>query len=95
MLCLLSITVWLSHRVIAFDNGYFQPIHAFNDTSKKATDIRKNCERPYNLMKKREGLEQTRVRSLHGVVARSTGCYTTKNLSNFGVGELIKKTKGF
>ncbi len=34
-------------------------------------DIRKNCERPFNLMKKREGLETTRVRSRHGVVVRS------------------------
>ncbi len=59
-------------RVIAFDSGYFQPMPAFHDTSKKAIDIRKNCERPFNLMKKREGLEQTRVRSQHGVVARST-----------------------
>ena len=33
---------------------------------------KKNCERPFNLMKKREGLETTRVRSRHGVVVRST-----------------------
>ena len=59
-------------RTIAFDNGYFQPIPTFHDTAQKAIDIRKNCERPFNLIKKREGLEQTRVRSQHGVVARST-----------------------
>jgi hypothetical protein len=29
----------------------------------KAIDIRKNGERPFNLLKKREGLEQVRVRS--------------------------------
>ena len=29
-------------------------------------------ERPFNLLKKREGLEQVRVRSQHGIVARST-----------------------
>ena len=40
--------------------------------AEKAIEIRKNCERPFNLMKKREGLEQTRVRSQQGVVVRST-----------------------
>ncbi len=59
-------------RVIEFDNGYFQPIPAFYESSKQAINIRKNCERAFNLMKKREGLEQTRVRSQRGVVARST-----------------------
>jgi hypothetical protein len=59
-------------KTIAFDNGYFQPIPTFHDTAQKAIDIRKNCERPFNLIKKREGLEQTRVRIQHGVVARST-----------------------
>jgi SRSO17 transposase len=38
----------------------------------KALDIRKNGERPFNLLKKREGLEQVRVRSHHGVVVRTT-----------------------
>ena len=38
----------------------------------KALDIRKNGERPFNLLKKCEGLEQVRVRSQHGIVARST-----------------------
>jgi SRSO17 transposase len=37
-----------------------------------ALDIRKNGERPFNLLKKREGLEQVRVRSHHGVVTRAT-----------------------
>jgi len=59
-------------RTISFDNGYFQPMPTFHDISERAIGIRKNCERPFNLMKKREGLEQTRVRSQHGVVARST-----------------------
>ena len=59
-------------RIIPFDNGYFQPMPTFHETSERALSIRKNCERPFNLMKKREGLEQTRVRSQHGVVARST-----------------------
>jgi SRSO17 transposase len=38
----------------------------------KALDIRKNGERPFNLLKKREGLEHVRVRSHHGVVVRTT-----------------------
>jgi hypothetical protein len=59
-------------RIISFDNGQFQPISAFHETSQQAINIRKNCERPFNLMKKREGLEQTRVRGQHGVVVRST-----------------------
>jgi hypothetical protein len=59
-------------RIIAFDKGHFQPMPSFYAASQKAMDIRKNCERPFNLMKKREGLEITRVRSQHGVVVRST-----------------------
>ena len=38
----------------------------------KALDIRKNGERPFNLLKKREGLEQVRVRSQHGTIVRAT-----------------------
>jgi Transposase DDE domain len=59
-------------RIIAFDKGHFQPMPSFYTASQQAMDIRKNCERPFNLMKKREGLETTRVRSQHGVVVRST-----------------------
>ena len=59
-------------RTIDFDNGHFQPMPTCHNGSQEAIDIRKNCERPFNLMKKREGLEQTRVRSQHGVVVRST-----------------------
>ena len=59
-------------RIIDFDKGHFQPMPTFHNESQKAIKIRKNCERPFNLMKKREGLEQTRVRSQHGVIVRST-----------------------
>jgi hypothetical protein len=58
-------------RIIGFDNGHFQPMPTFHSGAQAAIEIRKNCERPFNLMKKREGLEQTRVRSQHGVVVRS------------------------
>jgi len=43
-------------RIVDYDNGHFQPMPTFHDGSQKAIDIRKNCERPSNLMKKREGL---------------------------------------
>ena len=59
-------------RHIPFDSGYFQRILYGSDAVSKALDIRKNGERPFNLLKKREGLEQVRVRSQHGVVVRST-----------------------
>jgi len=58
-------------RIIAFDKWHFQPMPYFYNASQQAMDIRKNCERPLNLMKKREGLETTRVRSQNGVVVRS------------------------
>lgn len=69
--CILEPTCSKS-RIIAFDNGHFQPMPSFYNASQQAMDIRKNCERPFNLMKKREGLGTTRVRSRHGVVVRST-----------------------
>jgi len=59
-------------RYIGFDNGYFQRLLYGSDAVLKALDIRKNSERPFNLLKKREGLEQVRVRSQHGLVAKST-----------------------
>lgn len=58
-------------RHIAFDNGYFQRLLYGSAEVSQALDIRKNCERPFNLLKKREGLEQVRVRSQHGIVART------------------------
>lgn len=57
-------------RHIPFDNGCFQRIFHGNEAVSKALDIRKNGERPFNLIKKREGLDQVRVRSQQGLVAR-------------------------
>jgi hypothetical protein len=37
-----------------------------------ANDIRKNCERPFNLLKNQTGLEKIRVRSQHATMARCT-----------------------
>ena len=59
-------------RHIAFDNGCFQRILYGSEAVSKALDIRKNGERPFNLLKKREGLDQVRVRSQHAIVARTT-----------------------
>ena len=59
------------YRRIAFDGGCFQPIpHATAGVS-KAIDLRKNGERPFNLIKKREGLEYTRVRGQHNILVQS------------------------
>lgn len=57
---------------IPIDNGYFQRLLYGSDAVSKAIDIRKNGERPFNLLKKREGLEHVRVRSQPGLVSRST-----------------------
>lgn len=65
-------TVCPQFRHIAFDNGCFQRILYGSEQVSKALDIRKNGERPFNLIKKREGLEQVRVRSQHGLLARCT-----------------------
>ena len=59
-------------RHIPFDNGCFQRILYGSEAVSKALDIRKNGERPFNLLKKREGLDQVRVRSQHAIVARTT-----------------------
>lgn len=58
-------------RHIPFDNGCFQRILYGSEPVSKALDIRKNGERPFNLIKKREGLDHVRVRSQQGLVARA------------------------
>ncbi len=68
--CLFEIDC-LKFRTIPYDSGYFQPMPTFLNESEQALKIRKHIERPFNLMKKREGLEQTRVRSQHGMIVRS------------------------
>lgn len=60
------------YRSIPIDNGYFQRILYGDEQVLKALEIRKNGERPFNLIKKREGLETVRVRSQHGLIVRST-----------------------
>ncbi len=38
----------------------------------EALEIRKNCERPFNLLKNQTGLEKLRVRSQHATISRCT-----------------------
>ena len=59
-------------RLIAFDDGHFQRIPVNNEAARQAIEMRKNCERPFNLMKKREGLEDAVVRSQHALCGRMT-----------------------
>jgi len=57
---------------ISVDNGLFQQIPHATGPIKRAYDICKNCERPFNLLKNQTGLETVRVRSQHATMARCT-----------------------
>ena len=81
------------YRHIDFDNGCFQRILYGSEAVSKALDIRKNGERPFNLLKKREGLEQVRVRSHHGVVVRTTITTLATLLLELAGTRRIKKVK--
>jgi len=54
------------------DRGLFQRIPFATESIQQAHDIRKNCERPFNLLKNQTGLETVRVRSQHATMARGT-----------------------
>ncbi len=60
------------YRIIPFDKGLFQKIPHHTDQVKQAHDIRKNCERPFNLLKNQTGLEILRVRNKQATMARAT-----------------------
>jgi hypothetical protein len=60
------------YRFIPVDGGLFQRIPYHIDSIRKAHDIRKNCERPFNLLKNQTGLETVRVRSQPATMARCT-----------------------
>ncbi len=60
------------YRYIPVDNGLFQQIPYETEQIKLAHDIRKNCERPFNLLKNQTGLETLRVRSQYASMARCT-----------------------
>ncbi len=59
-------------RFLPVDCGLFQQIPHETEQIKQAHDIRKNCERPFNLLKNQTGLENIRVRSQHATIARCT-----------------------
>jgi len=60
------------YRFIPVDGGLFQRIPHHTEMIEQAHDIRKNCERPFNLLKNQTGLETVRVRSQYATVARCT-----------------------
>ncbi|HID70144.1 MAG TPA: transposase [Desulfobacterales bacterium] len=60
------------YRSIPCDRGLFQQIPYETEQVKLAHDIRKNCERPFNLLKNQTGLETIRVRSQCATMARCT-----------------------
>lgn len=60
------------YRYIPSDSGLFQQIPYETEQIKLAHDIRKNCERPFNLLKNQTGLETIRVRGQHATMARCT-----------------------
>ncbi len=60
----------LQCRYIPVDGGLFQQIPYETEQIKLAHDIRKNCERPFNLLKNQTGLETIRVRSQYATMAR-------------------------
>jgi hypothetical protein len=59
-------------RLIPIDAGCFGAIPKQVEAREQAIDLRKNIERPFNLLKHREGLEPLRVRSQQGVMAVAT-----------------------
>ncbi len=59
-------------RLIPYDTGLFQSVPTGCAQHDQALTIRKHAERPFNLLKHREGLEQARVRSQHSLLARCT-----------------------
>ncbi len=60
------------YRFLPVDGGYFQHIPHHTELIQRAHAIRKNCERPFNLLKNQTGLETVRVRSQHATMTRCT-----------------------
>ena len=60
------------YRFVPVDGGIFQRIPYHTDLIQRAHEIRKNCERPFNLLKNQTGLETVRVRSQQATMARCT-----------------------
>lgn len=62
-------------RFIPTDSGMFQSIITNGDLAKQAIEVRKNVERPFNLLKHCYGLEHLRVRSQKSLIA--AGAFAT------------------
>lgn len=60
------------YRFLPVDGGFFQHIPHHTELLEEAHAIRKNCERPFNLLKNQTGLENVRVRSQHATMTRCT-----------------------
>jgi hypothetical protein len=60
------------YRFLPMDRGLFQRIPFAIESVQQAHGIRKNCERPFNLLKNQTGLEAVRVRSQLATMARCT-----------------------
>jgi len=60
------------YRFLPMDRGLFQRVPFATGSVQQAHDIRKNCERPFNLLKNQTGLETLRVRSQPATMARCT-----------------------
>jgi hypothetical protein len=60
------------YRFLPMDRGLFQRIPFATESVQQAHDIRKNCERSFNLLKNQAGLETVRVRSQSTTMARCT-----------------------
>ena len=52
-------------REIPLDNGYFGHIPRTEDWVSPIEDTRKHCERPFNLIKHRNGIDRITVKSQH------------------------------
>ena len=59
-------------RFLPMDRGLFRRIPFATESIQQAHDIRKNCERPFNLLKNQTGLETVRVRTQPATMARCT-----------------------
>ena len=69
--CLHDITC-PKYREIPVDAGIFGQIPDNGHLVEEVKNLRKNIERPFNLLKHREGLEPVKVRSQHGLIAAAT-----------------------
>jgi hypothetical protein len=54
-------------RLIPFDNGHFGHIPRIESWLSAVDDTRKHCERPFNLIKHRNGVDRITVKSQHAV----------------------------